>query len=235
MTLPDLHTLTGVYAADALDGAERASFEAHLADCPACRAEVAELTETTSWLAAAAAVPAPAGLRARVLAEVAQARQLSPLPTVTGLNERRARRWFQQPLAAAAALLLVVSVGLAGVAIDQHREAEHAAQVAAIATDPDRVEVTAPVSSGGQGTVIAANGSALFRTTDVAVLPDDQTYQLWIIRDGSAQSAGLLGRGGDLEVLVDGMRPTDALGMTVEPAGGSTQPTGDVVMLAEMS
>ena len=38
----DLHHLSGAYAVDALDGAERAAFESHLLGCADCRAEVAE-------------------------------------------------------------------------------------------------------------------------------------------------------------------------------------------------
>lgn len=245
MTETDLHSLTGVYAAHALDGAELASFEQHLGECPACRSEVAGLSETTSWLAAGVATSPPSELRARVLAEVAHVRQLPPLTPVSGpdeideLERHRARRWYRQPLAAAAALMLVVSVGLGALAIDARQRAqlaeERASRIAAIATDRDRVEVDVPVSSGGHGTVIAADGSAIFRTSDIALLPGDRVYQLWIIRGDSPQSAGVLGRGGELEALVEGMRPTDALGLTIEPAGGSTRPTGELVLRAEMA
>ena len=34
----DIHALSGAYAVDALDDIERAQFERHLAECPACRA-----------------------------------------------------------------------------------------------------------------------------------------------------------------------------------------------------
>ena len=47
---PDLHHLSGAYAVDALDDAERTSFEQHLAGCADCRAEVAELSPPhTPW------------------------------------------------------------------------------------------------------------------------------------------------------------------------------------------
>lgn len=235
MSEPDVHTLTGVYAADALDDAERAAFERHLRECAACRAEVAELTETASRLASAVATPAPSGLRARVFAEVSHVRQLSPLPEVIAIDDRRTRRWYRQPVAAAAALLLVTSGGLGAVALDQHQRAERASRIAAIATDPDRIRVSVPVSTGGRGTIIAADGSAYFRTSDLTVLPDDRAYQLWVLRGDRARSAGVLGRGGELDALVDDMRPTDALGLTVEPADGSSSPTGELVLRAEMA
>ncbi|MBD2763309.1 anti-sigma factor [Kocuria sp. cx-116] len=63
----DLHDLSSLYAVDALDPAERAAFETHLADCPPCRAEVARYAETTAQLAAAVAQEPPPALRTSVL------------------------------------------------------------------------------------------------------------------------------------------------------------------------
>ncbi|WP_270264284.1 anti-sigma factor [Kocuria marina] len=63
----DLHDFSALYAVDALDPAERAAFESHLADCPPCRAEVARYGETTAQLAAAVAQDPPPALRTSVL------------------------------------------------------------------------------------------------------------------------------------------------------------------------
>ena len=57
---PDLHHLSGAYAVDALDDAERASFEQHLAGCADCRAEVAELSATAGSLASLTETTPPA-------------------------------------------------------------------------------------------------------------------------------------------------------------------------------
>lgn len=77
----DAHALTGAYVCDALDAAERAAFEAHLATCDACAREVADLRETTAALAMAAAEPPPARLHAAVTAQIATTPQLPPLTT----------------------------------------------------------------------------------------------------------------------------------------------------------
>ena len=63
----DLHNLSSLYAVDALEPAERAAFESHLAGCPPCRAEVASYAETTAQLAAAVALEPPPALRTSVL------------------------------------------------------------------------------------------------------------------------------------------------------------------------
>ncbi|MGH8894902.1 MAG: anti-sigma factor [Actinomycetes bacterium] len=239
MSIPELHTLTGAYAVDALEGSERDRFEEHLRDCGACRDEVAELTATASRLAAAVAAPAPGSLRAAVLAEVAHTRQLAPLPSTGRHDELAARRWYRQPVAAAAAVLLVVSVALGTYAVTESRRADRAEQraeqIVAIVTHPERIERPVRVSTGGTGTVIAADGEAVFRASDVRTLPDDRVYQLWLIRGDRPQSAGVLGRGGVLEAVVTDMAPTDALGLTVEPAGGSTSPTGELLLRVTMA
>lgn len=234
MSIADLHTFTGVYATDSLDGEEHELFEQHLRTCEVCRSEVDELTATTARLAVAVSTPAPATLRDQVMAEVARTRQLPPLRVVTRLAERRAQRWYRQPASAAAALMLVTSVGLGAYALDQDQRAERAeqsaARIAAVATDPDRRERTVPASTGGTGTVVAADGTAIFRTTELFRLPDDQAYQLWVLHGEEKRSVGVLGSGGELEAIVDGLVATDALGLTVEPASGSAQPTGPLVL-----
>ena len=60
MSDPELHTLTGAYAANALDAEERDRFALHLAACADCRQEVAELRATTARLAGAVFEQPPA-------------------------------------------------------------------------------------------------------------------------------------------------------------------------------
>ncbi|HYN67705.1 MAG TPA: zf-HC2 domain-containing protein, partial [Ornithinibacter sp.] len=81
---PDLHHLSGAYAVDALDDAERASFEQHLALCADCRAEVAELSATAHSLASLAEATPPPSLRASVLSDIARVRPLPPLTQDAG-------------------------------------------------------------------------------------------------------------------------------------------------------
>jgi anti-sigma factor RsiW len=87
---PDIHTLTGAYAADALSDDERRSFEAHLDECDACAQEVAELQATAAMLGAASFEPPPPSLRDAVLAEIDQVRQEPP--AVPSADERPAAR-----------------------------------------------------------------------------------------------------------------------------------------------
>ena len=235
MTDHDLHTLTGAYAADALDPVDRDVFERHLETCDSCRAEVRELQATTARLAVGVSAMPPAALRDRVLAEVGRTRQLSPPGDVVRLDQRRNRPWYRQPATAAAAVLLVVAIGLGGLAVQENRQkadAERLAErIAAVAVDPQRTVHTVPVAHGGSGTVVAADGIALFHGSDLPRLPDGQAYQLWRMSGQESQSAGVLGRGGELTGVVTDLGPGDAVGVSVEPEGGSSHPTSDPVFV----
>jgi anti-sigma-K factor RskA len=236
MTEHDIHTLTGAYAADALPGDERREFDEHLEQCPACRQEVAELAATTARLGAAVSSPAPEAMRARVLAEVARTRQLSPV--VSSLHRRpTSPPWFRQPLGIAASFLLVLAVGLGIFAGVEARRADRADEradlIAAIITDPHRAQATADISSGGSGILVVAGHRAIFEARGVKSLPGDRTYQLWIIGSKGVRSVGVLGTAGsgDIRQFVDGVKETDQIGLTVEPDGGSDKPTTKPVMV----
>lgn len=242
MTDPEIHLLSGAYAADALPDDERVAFEAHLRNCPDCAHEVRELTETTSRLAIAVAQTAPAGLRTRVLSEIEMVRQRPPSNPRRGLDdEPTAQPWYRQPMGVAASFLLVLSVALAGVAVGANRDADraeqNAARVAAIATDPDRVTLGGTVTTGGTASVVAADGEAIFRADGLTVLPEDRGYQLWVINEDGARSVGVLGRGtsSHVEALVTDVAAGDSIGLTVEPSEGSDNPTTDPVLEMAMS
>lgn len=75
----DIHGLVGAYAVDAVDDHERTAFEAHLAECPECRAEVSSLREAAAHLAVLAETAPPSGMRDAVLGRIATVRPLPPL------------------------------------------------------------------------------------------------------------------------------------------------------------
>ncbi|MDN5767804.1 MAG: anti-sigma factor [Humibacillus sp.] len=79
----EIHELSGAYAVDALDDVERARFERHLADCPACRDEVESLSVAAAELSVTETAP-PASLRAGVLSGIKLVRQLPPLTEEAG-------------------------------------------------------------------------------------------------------------------------------------------------------
>lgn len=90
-------------------------------------------------------------------------------------------------------------------------------------------------SANGRMFVDPGSGDALFSARGLPALPSDRTYQLWFIAGGKPVSAGVfdVGAQGDGRLLVDAVpsaAPIDAWAVTVEPAGGVPQPTGEMVL-----
>jgi anti-sigma-K factor RskA len=236
--MPELHLLTGAYALDALDDVERVAFERHLRSCGSCAAEVIEFQEVASRLVSRVAMDPPEHLRKQVMSHVRRTRQLSPGGRVP-LRRPSLRRMLAT---AAAAVLIAGSAGLGGVAWQGHRAAhdatvaadrvaERAAQLAEVMTDPDRIEVVQPSTAGGTATIVAAGGNAVLVTHRLTALPDGKTYQVWLFDNKGVHSVELLQlRNGSGQSLVPGVSVGSSIGVTVEPAGGSPQPTTKPVL-----
>ena len=243
----DIHALAGAYALNALPPDEQAFFERHLAACDACRMEVAELQETAARLAAGVATAPPAALRDRVLAAADVTRQLPPEAAVS--SPRSATRWDpwrQRALVPVAAGLLIVVVALSSVVVTLNRQqptapaGEDAPVVAVLgAEDLQTVEL----DLGGAVPARFLYSSTLDRAVLVTRgLPDPgarETYELWLMHDGDPVPAGLFRPQDDAGAAVTEVdapvRGADSVAVTVEPAGGSEKPTGEVLASAKLS
>jgi anti-sigma factor RsiW len=236
----DLHTLTGAYAVDALDGAERERFEHHLHRCPSCDHEVRGMQETATRLALAAARVPPAGLKVAVMSSAAHTRQHPPVIDTGPLPEPRVRRRPRLAVTVAAfATAVVIALGITlGVQrsdLDRARAQQRA--VAAVLTAPGARLVTGHTSLGGTATVVVARrlGKMIFTASGLPALSDARVYQVWLITPaGGATSAGLVpgavgGRSAPL--LSAGPLRGDQVGVTVEPAGGTKAPTTKPIVL----
>lgn len=237
----DVHKLTGAYAVDAVDDLERARFEQHLAECEDCRAEVAELRETAALLAESTAVAPPAALRASVLAGISQIRPLPPeVPVLAPRSapEHRSGRRAWTPFLVAAALALVAGVGAlivqpwGGDDVPRLTAAEQVLQA------PDAEEVVVDLGEAGRATVTRSKSHdrAVITTEDMVAAPDGKDYELWFIDGDTFTSAGLMPDVADQTVVLDGSASdAAAVGITVEPDGGSKQPTSDPLAVFDLT
>ncbi|MFI8327144.1 anti-sigma factor domain-containing protein [Streptomyces sp. NPDC085529] len=238
----DAHTLAAAYALGALDDTERKDFDAHLQTCEACRQEAAEFQATTALLAAAVAQPPPPAAKARVMAAIDGVRQLPPrIPAagtaavLGGILRRRA-----VPLALAAS---VAAAALGGVAVwqtyngeDLEQQARQAQQqldaVSAVLAAPDARTVHGKAANGALTTAVSSKqqNKAVFTAANLPAPGTGKTYQLWLDHDGTMRPAGLIDHDGTVPLTGD---PADAaaIGLTLEPAGGSPQPTTDPLLL----
>ena len=233
----DLHSLAGPYALDALEaGSELDRFTRHLSRCQSCAAEVKGFREVATAMAFAAAAEPPAELRGRVLAAAARTRQLPP-EVSTHARPRRSRTrvpWVPWLSGVVATASIVVAV-LFGFAQAHTRDelnqvkAENQA-ISLLLSAPEAKLLTHTVTNGGVATVVLAadRHELAVVTTGLPALPPGKVYQLWLIGKPKTVSAGLLPaakNGQTPAVLATGVVKGDTLGLTVEPAGGSAQPT----------
>lgn len=255
--MSDIHTLSGAYVVDAVDEEERHSFEQHLASCPDCRVEVRSLRETAALLASLEPFTAPSPqLRDRVFAEIATVRPLppevrpvsaepplgagTPVP-IADARERRSRR-LALALTAAAAAVVVAGTGVAVWQSQQSGEGTVPPSRTLTAEErvlqaPDAREVALELGEA-RATVVHSRelGQAVIITEAMPTAPTGQVYELWWeTPEGGMEPAGLMPRAEDQTFVLqgDGSQAT-AVGITVEPAGGSPEPTSDPIALFEL-
>lgn len=223
----DVHALAGAYALDALPAGEAVAFSAHLEQCTACQQEVAELQATAAQLGLRARQEPPAALRERVLRSAHETRQVPPLIARPDNAATRRRRWAR-PLAVAAATVLLAGAGVLG--LDRVLDDGPREEIARVMEASDARTATAPVRGGGRLTVVSSPelGKAVVLSEDLRPLSPGRVYQLWLVdAAGQARSAEVLieARRGASAHVVDGVRGSDRIAITREPAGGSEQPT----------
>ncbi len=226
-----IRDLIPAYALGALEDAERVRVEAHLQTCAACRAEWAlyrGLVEDLHYAVPPAIAPSRLEQRLR--------RQIE----ATSL--RRARRafptWRMLALAAAFVLLLAGNVyWVQRVRTLQEEVRIQATALAALAEAPTVHLQGDPPAPNARGVLYVRPNThvALLHVYNLPPLPADKAYQVWLIYNGKRDSGAVFQVRGEPEVvvLIRAPRPLatyDAIGITVEPAGGSPGPTGPRVL-----
>ncbi len=244
----DLHTLAAPYVLDALPEDDRIIFEQHLAYCAACTTEVTEFREAAVKLSHGVAVSPPPDLKAAVMASISQVEQLPPLteadarPAASGVPASRPAFSRRSLLALAAAAVIIAGAG--GVAIDQYREnvatKRTTDRIAAVLAQPDARTVRGSLNGGGQATMVASTSedAAIVVLRGLPELPSNRTYQLWLIDNSkTAHSVGLAeaASSDQTKVITGGVAGKVAFGVTVEPEGGSQQPTMPAEVIIPMA
>ena len=94
-------------------------------------------------------------------------------------------------------------------------------------------------SARGMMMVSQAGTRALLLVVDLPPLPPDRVYQVWLIKHGQKYNAGWFtvdstGYGQTVIIPVAPFGEFEAAGITVEPAGGSNDPTGASVLKGDL-
>ena len=223
-----------VYALGALPAKDAAAVADHLRTCERCRAEYDLLRPavTAVGYSAQACVDGATGtiasplLKARIMKEV---RATSPA--------RRAPAWLTY--AAAACLVLFLGAGLADLRLFGRMSAQQAQLAAQTQTIADLAAADSRhyPFAGGQ---VLVHGSRLYLAMRaLPAPPPGKVYQAWTLPKGSKRMSPSVtfqpGSGGDAILqLPEAATGVVAVAVSVEPAGGSLQPTSKPVAVVAL-
>lgn len=250
--------LAEVYALDAVSASERAAIEEYISAAPKPERDAfnerVRLARETLAVSFTVEEEPPAGLLDRIVAQLPRQSGTVPAPVGGHVGEpagaavtddlgaarkrreerRRApglRNWLVG--VAAAAVIALGGVGVGAYVANQNDPLNQVLQA------QDVRQATVDVSGGGTATVSISSSkdAVVVKMNGVPAPPAGKVYQMWLIpKDGSAPvSQGLM----DAEALskpavVKGIASAAALGITVEPAGGSASPTLPTVAAAPL-
>ncbi|MEV6432949.1 anti-sigma factor [Nocardia sp. NPDC051463] len=243
---PDLRDLAYPYAMDAVTETERSDIERLLgrvdrATAAEFAAEVRGIRELLASMTVGDVLKPPVTLEHKVLRALDIMNDVADTPKHSGVRRlRRGRMWRPDLLAAAVVLIIAMVVG--GVVLVNRVSSNEPDAVTAQLIDqqPDVTIRSTPVAGGGTLRVhsSARLSAAAVSFDGVPELPSDRDYQLWLVPPAGQppRSAAVVDRSSAQgTVLVTRFDPVDALAMTVEPAGGSAQPTTTPIVVLELA
>ena len=244
--------LKDAYVLGALPEEERLSFEEYLAAHPERQAEIDDLGAVAGLLAFSPQeqVPSPE-LRSRVMEMVEAETQPRSVPR-RSVSARIGDYLSVRSLALGAAALLVIgllswNVLLQGQVADLQGQVQDAqgqvvelqAQVEdAQAQQSQTIRLEGSWAEQGATAEVASmeENEIVLVARNMPSVPEDRTCQIWVIKGDVPEPSGLFQPDGNgtATPITNSITKADVIAVTVEPAGGSEQPTSDPVLLAEL-
>lgn len=211
------------YALGELTAAEGDALEAHLEGCSDCRAELRRLR--AALVRVVETLPptvAPTGSWEAIAARISDPPLLAPPAAPDPVHDRPPRR---RSFALAASIVLLLLTGTWAVRSSLELRELRAMRSEALTVnrwlsrEDLKVGYLEPTSDPVGSVLFLADGRALLVLRETP--PRNRNYQAWGMREGQAVSLGV-SESRTLEVDSSGF---DAIGVSLEPAGGSEQPT----------
>jgi anti-sigma-K factor RskA len=262
MNHDEVAELAAAYALGALDGEERARFEALLAAGDAdARAALRDFESTVATLAAETAESPPPALKSLLMARIdSEERSRGNVTRVLSMPRSAPPRrslWTVVAVSAIAAGVAAIAVGLAVSTVYDRRIGQLAQEQAQLKEELARQESLVTIFQDPATQVAALSGLApapqakariLWHATAGGLLvaqglppaPAGKAYELWAITGtGAPVPAGVFAvdaRGvGSLRVApLRSGAPPDTFAVTLEPAGGVTAPTGSMYLVGKL-
>ncbi len=258
MTDEHVTDLLAGYALGVLDGDDLLSVARHLPHCAECRQGLETWYATVDQIAISTPLRLPpASLRTRVVKHVASASAARFSQNTDPILSTRSPRtpekaqskhpgiirslldWLTpHPAFGIAALLLILLLAASNVFLWRQIGGLQAIQATQMPSDMKLVRLagtdTAPTAVGYLMTFAGENYGSL-TVEHVPALDASQKYQIWLINDGKRTSGGVFavnsdGYGVHYIQADQPLENFDSFGITIEPAAGSSGPTGKKVL-----
>jgi len=221
--------LKDAYVLGALSETERQEFEEYLAAHSERQAEVEELGAVVGLLALSPQEhEPPPQLRSRILEAVGG--------EATHAAEDRRSSWIGEllsvrNLALGAAALLVIGLFSWSMLLREEVQDLQASQQRTIVLEGSGIaeEVRAEV-------VVLEGGRAVLMAENMPPVPENRTMQIWVIEDDNPEPGGLFEPADKMvaAAITHPLRGADAIAVTVEPDGGSPEPTSHPMLTAKL-
>jgi anti-sigma-K factor RskA len=241
--------LKEAYVLGALPEEERLSFEEYLAAHPERQAEIDELGAVAGLLAFAPQEQEPSPeLRSRVM-EVVETEAAPHRVTRRSVSARIGDYLSVRSLALGAAALLMIGLlswnvllqgqveDLQGQVQDAQGQVEDARNQRQLQQSPT-IKLEGSWADQGADAEVASihKDQVILVARDMPSVPEDRTCQIWVISNDVPKPSGLFQPDGNMTAtpITNSITKADVIAVTVEPAGGSEQPTSDPVLLAEL-
>lgn len=216
--------------------------EHHIQSCPVCQKNKVEFEEIMAMLAQSVPLKeAPADWKDDILNEVWAHEDDSLYKTKPSLRPNwflRIKNQFTPLSAAVIGFLLAVLTFTVAEYVQLNTEnkvLQHNMTLALQHTDKAN-------GAGGRVLIMEQNGmiELYVMTEDLPPLVDNQVYQVWLIKNGKRDNAGIfrVNENGEglLRYVMDSKNFTyDSIGITLEPDGQGTQPRGEKVLGTELN
>lgn len=231
------------YALGSLEENEARQVAEHLAGCSVCREEMAAYQRVTDQLLLAVPEQTPAGeLKARLMERIQRLGKDAQRPHETKRVPQPSRWRIPKgliPVGALAGLLVILILSVSNLMLWQRLNRQE------VITGPLGMRAivlqnTSAAADASAFVVMGANGENGVLVVDhLPPLDESQEYQVWLVKERGRTSAGTFGvdedgyRGLRLDAPESLLTYSDVY-VTVEPAGGSMEPTGAQVLMGSL-
>jgi anti-sigma-K factor RskA len=231
--------LKDAFVLGALPEEERREFEEYLAAHPERQAEIDELGTVAALLALSPQEHEPPPELRRSIMGVVEAEAGRPrTESGSGLAWMREILGLRGLALGAAALLVIGLLSWNALLQEEIQDLQGQAESPQPSQDT-RLVALEGVGAARQARVevmILEDDRAVLMAEDMPPVPEDRTYQIWVIENDVPKPSGLFEARGErvavvVETPVDG---ADAIAVSVEPDEGSPQPTTDPMLTAKL-